>query len=43
MPLFDKEIDDARIYKILEEHLGDFKKYVDSIATFLDWDVKQEA
>ena len=37
------EIDDARIYKILEEHFGDFKKYIDAIAMFLDWDVKQEA
>lgn len=32
------EIDDARVYKILEEHLEDFKRYIDSIARFLEWD-----
>ena len=32
------EVDDARIYKILEENLGDFIKFIKSIAGFLEWD-----
>ena len=32
------EIDDARIYKILEENLGDFLKFIKLIAGFLEWD-----
>jgi uncharacterized protein YutE (UPF0331/DUF86 family) len=31
------EIDDTRIYTILEDHLGDLKKFLNSIALFLDW------
>jgi len=34
------EIDDARVYQILKDHLGDFKKLVDSIARFLRWDLE---
>jgi len=33
------EVDDARIYKILEENLGDFIKFIKLIAGFLEWDV----
>ena len=36
------EIDDARIYQILEEHLEDFKRYIDAIARFLGWDSDQK-
>ena len=32
------EIDDIRVYQILEDCLGDFKKFIDSIARFLKWD-----
>jgi uncharacterized protein YutE (UPF0331/DUF86 family) len=32
------EVDDARIYKILEENLGDFIKFIKLIAGFLEWD-----
>ena len=32
------EVDDARIYKILEENLGDFLKFIKLIAGFLEWD-----
>jgi uncharacterized protein YutE (UPF0331/DUF86 family) len=31
------EIDDSRIYSILEDHLADLKKFIDSIASFLEW------
>jgi len=31
------EIDDARVFTILEDHLGDLKKFLNSIALFLDW------
>ena len=31
------EIDDARIYSILEDHLGDLKRFLNSIALFLEW------
>jgi uncharacterized protein YutE (UPF0331/DUF86 family) len=31
------EIDDSRIYSILEDRLGDFKKFLKSIASFLEW------
>lgn len=31
------EIDDTRIYTILENHLGDLKKFLNSIALFLKW------
>ena len=31
------EIDDARIYSILEDHLGDLKRFLNSIALFLGW------
>jgi uncharacterized protein YutE (UPF0331/DUF86 family) len=31
------EIDDARVYTILEDHLGDLKKFLNSIALFLEW------
>lgn len=31
------EIDDTRIYAILEGHLGDFKNFLNSIASFLEW------
>jgi uncharacterized protein YutE (UPF0331/DUF86 family) len=34
------EIDNARVYKILEDHLGDFKIFINSIAGFLKWDNK---
>ena len=36
------EIDDTRIYQILEEHLEDFKRYIDSIARFLEWNAGQK-
>jgi len=36
------DLDDARIHKILAEHLEDFKKYIDAIAGFLEWDKDQE-
>jgi uncharacterized protein YutE (UPF0331/DUF86 family) len=32
------EVDDARIYKILEENLGDFIKFIKLIAGVLEWD-----
>jgi len=32
------EIDNARVYNILEDHLGDFKVFINSIAKFLKWD-----
>jgi uncharacterized protein YutE (UPF0331/DUF86 family) len=32
------EIDDKLIYKILEECLGDFNTFLNSIADFLEWD-----
>ena len=35
------EVDDARIYKILEENLGDFKKFIKLIAVFLEWDAEK--
>ena len=31
------EVDDARIYKFLEENIGDFIKFIKSIARFLEW------
>ena len=31
------EIDDALIYSILEDHLGDLKRFLNSIALFLGW------
>jgi uncharacterized protein YutE (UPF0331/DUF86 family) len=31
------EIDDARIYTILKDHLGDLKEFLESIASFLEW------
>ena len=31
------QIDDSRVYTILEDHLGDLKKFLDSIALFLEW------
>ena len=31
------EIDDIRLYTILEDHLGDLKKFLNSIASFLEW------
>ena len=35
------EIDDTRIYKILEGNLGDLKKFIKLIAGFLEWDTKE--
>ncbi len=35
------EIDNARVYKILEDHLGDFKIFIKSIAGFLKWDTNK--
>ncbi len=32
------EVDDARIYKILEENLEDFIKFIKLIAGYLEWD-----
>ncbi|MHC4216533.1 MAG: type VII toxin-antitoxin system HepT family RNase toxin, partial [Planctomycetota bacterium] len=34
------EIDDTRIYKILEGNLGDLNKFIKLIAGFLEWDTK---
>ena len=31
------EVDDARIYKFLEENIGNFIKFIKSIAGFLEW------
>lgn len=31
------EVDDVQLYDILRTRLGDFKKFLNSIATFLDW------
>lgn len=31
------EIDDEQIYSILQTRLGDFKKFLDQIANFLNW------
>jgi len=31
------EIDDSRLYSILEDHLADLKKFLNSIASFLQW------
>jgi len=36
------QVDDSRIYKILEENLGDFKKFLKLIAEFLKWDADQK-
>ena len=36
------EVDDARIYKILEENLKDFIKFTKLIARFLKWDADKE-
>ena len=35
------EIDDTRIYKILEGNLGDLYKFIKLIAGFLEWDTKE--
>jgi len=31
------EVDDAQLYGILQDRLGDFKKFLNSIAEFLGW------
>ena len=31
------EVDDLQLYEILQERLDDFKKFLDSISTFLGW------
>ena len=31
------EVDDAQLYDILQHRLGDFKKFLNSIAQFLEW------
>jgi uncharacterized protein YutE (UPF0331/DUF86 family) len=31
------EVDDSRVYTILEDHLGDLKKFLNAIALFLEW------
>lgn len=31
------EVDDHQVYEILQNRLGDFKKFLNSIATFLNW------
>ena len=36
------QVDDSRIYKILEENLGDLEKFLKSIAKFLNWNAKEE-
>lgn len=35
------EIDDEQLYEILQTRLGDFKKFLDSIAQFLGWQIRQ--
>ena len=35
------QVDDSRIYKILEENLGDFKVFLKLIAKFLKWDADE--
>ncbi len=35
------ELDDRQIYDILQNRLGDFKKFLDSIARFLEWENRQ--
>jgi len=35
------EIDDTRIYKILEGNLGDLNKFIKLVAGFLEWDAKE--
>jgi len=35
------EIDDTRIYRILEGNLGDLNKFIKLIAGFLEWDTKE--
>ncbi|WDN88342.1 hypothetical protein BuS5_01310 [Desulfosarcina sp. BuS5] len=32
------EVDDQQLYKILQEHLVDFKKILNSITDFLEWE-----
>ena len=32
------EVDDARVYRILEENLGDFKTFLESVGGFLELD-----
>ena len=36
------QVDDSRIYKILEENLGDLEKFLKSIAEFLKWGADQK-
>ena len=31
------EVENKQVYEILQDRLNDFKKFVDSIANFLDW------
>ena len=31
------EVENKQVYEILQDRLGDFKKFVDSIANFLSW------
>lgn len=31
------EVDDKTVYQILQNHLNDFKKFLNSVAYFLDW------
>ena len=35
------EIDDTRIYRILEGNLGDLNKFIKLVAGFLEWDTKE--
>jgi len=32
------EVDDRQLYEILQTRLGDFKKFLDAVSTFLGWD-----
>jgi uncharacterized protein YutE (UPF0331/DUF86 family) len=31
------QVDDKQVYRILQDRLGDFKRFLDSIASFLGW------
>jgi uncharacterized protein YutE (UPF0331/DUF86 family) len=32
------QVDDQQLYRIIQERLGDFKEFLDSISTFLAWE-----